>query len=93
MALTNAQRQARWRERRAAELRALLRRVPGEASQDLQVPAEASIGHLIEALIKALRDRSPAERAKAIVHLARRLGIEVEEAADSADSEDLEEES
>jgi hypothetical protein len=89
MALTNAENQARWRARRAAELKALRDRA---WAPEARVPAGASIGQLIEALIVQLRGWPAAERAKAIVHLARRLGIEVEEGTsdeveEAADSE------
>jgi hypothetical protein len=78
MALTNAQRQARWQAKRAAELRALREQV----RQTKLARAEAlSTGALIEALIAQLSARPAAERARAIVVLCRRLGVEVEETA------------
>jgi hypothetical protein len=75
MALTNAQRQARWQAKHKAEL-AALRRSQGEAS----------IGHLIEALIEALNRQPPNVRAQAVVALSRRLGLEVEEVADDGNA-------
>ena len=75
MALSNAERQARWQTKRKAELLTLRE----QARQAKLAPTEASIGHLIEALIAALSRRPVGERAQAVVHLGRRLGLEVEE--------------
>jgi hypothetical protein len=86
MALTNRQKRARnaeyqrrWQAKHKAELQSL--RQQARAA----LPDPADVGYWMEGLIEALNRRPLKERARAYVHIGRRLGLEVEEVASHYD--------